>query len=99
MPKETNPLNSLSDAMVDAVEKAAAATVMVNACCRFRQRIAYATNLILTADHVVERTKTSGSTARWQRAGCQPGGTRPGQRPGRAAAGTQRGSNCRGCTG
>jgi len=56
MPKETNPLNSLSDAMVEAVEKAAAATVMVNARRRFpASGVAYAANLILTADHVVER--------------------------------------------
>lgn len=51
-----NPLVQLSDAMADAVAKAGASTVLVNA----RQRmpasgIAFSENLILTADHVVER--------------------------------------------
>jgi len=56
MPKETNPLNALSDAMADAVAKAAAATLMVNARRRFpASGIAYASDLVLTANHVVER--------------------------------------------
>jgi S1-C subfamily serine protease len=42
--------------MVDAVEKAGAATVMVNARQRFpASGIAYAADLVLTANHVVER--------------------------------------------
>ncbi len=53
---ETNPFVALSAAMADAVAKAGAATVLVNA----RQRmpasgVAYASDLILTADHVVEQ--------------------------------------------
>lgn len=51
-----NVLVELSDALADAVEKAGKATVLVNA----RRRtpasgIVYASDLILTADHVVER--------------------------------------------
>jgi S1-C subfamily serine protease len=51
-----NVLIQLSDAMVEAVEKAGQSTLMVNA----RQRIpasgiAYREDLILTANHVVER--------------------------------------------
>lgn len=53
---EENTLTSLSEAMAEAVEKAAAATVLVDG----RERIpasgiVYAADLILTADHVVER--------------------------------------------
>ena len=53
---ETNSFIDLSNAMADAVAKAGAATVLVNA----RQRmpasgVAYAADLILTADHVVEQ--------------------------------------------
>ena len=56
MSNESNPLIALSDAMVAAVEKAGAATVMVNARRRMpASGIAYTANLILTADHVVER--------------------------------------------
>jgi S1-C subfamily serine protease len=52
----TNPLSALSDSMIEAVEKAGKSTVLVNG----RQRmpasgIVYATDLILTADQVVER--------------------------------------------
>jgi S1-C subfamily serine protease len=51
-----NVLVELSDALADAAEKAGKATVLVNA----RQRmpasgVAYASDLVLTADHVVER--------------------------------------------
>src|SRR5687768_15417914 len=51
-----NVLVELSDALADAAEKTGKATVLVNA----RQRmpasgIAYAADLILTADHVIER--------------------------------------------
>lgn len=56
MTDENNPLTALSDAMVAAVEKAGAATVMVNARRRLpASGIAFAADLILTADHVVER--------------------------------------------
>lgn len=50
-----NPLSVLSDAMAEAVAKAAAATVLVNARRRLpASGIAIAADLILTADHVVE---------------------------------------------
>ena len=56
MSNEKNPLTALSDAMVAAVEKAGAATVMVNARRRLpASGIAFAADQILTADHVVER--------------------------------------------
>jgi len=56
MSVETNPLTALSEAMADAVAKAGAATVLVNARRRFpASGIAYSTDLVLTADHVVER--------------------------------------------
>jgi S1-C subfamily serine protease len=51
-----NLLSALSEAMADAVEKAAAGTVLINARRRFpASGIAYASDLILTASHVVER--------------------------------------------
>lgn len=51
-----NVLVELSDALADAAEKAGKATVMVNARRRMpASGIAYASDLILTADHVVER--------------------------------------------
>jgi S1-C subfamily serine protease len=54
--EEANPLVSLSESMADAVAKAGAATVSVDA----RQRmpasgIVFSSELVLTADHVVER--------------------------------------------
>ena len=53
---ENNPLVALSDAMADAVAQAGAATVLVDARRRMpASGIAYSTNLVLTADHVVER--------------------------------------------
>ncbi len=53
---EDNPLMELSEAMVAAVDKAGAATVLVEARRRFpASGIAYAPDLVLTADHVVER--------------------------------------------
>ncbi len=56
MSNENNPLTTLSDAMVAAVEAAGAATVMVNARRRLpASGIAFAADQILTADHVVER--------------------------------------------
>jgi S1-C subfamily serine protease len=52
----TNVLIELSNAMVEAVEKAGASTVMVNARRRMpASGLAYSADLILTADHVVER--------------------------------------------
>jgi S1-C subfamily serine protease len=51
-----NVLVELSDALADAAEKAGKATVLVNARRRMpASGIAYASDLILTADHVVER--------------------------------------------
>ena len=56
MSQETNSFAALSSAMADAVEKAAASTVLVDARRRFpASGIAYASDLVLTADHVVER--------------------------------------------
>lgn len=51
-----NVLMQLSDAMVEAVERAGAVTVLVNARRRIpASGIAYAPDLIITANHVVER--------------------------------------------
>src|SRR5687767_13234853 len=51
-----NVLVELSDALADAAEKTGKATVLVNARRRMpASGIAYASDLILTADHVVER--------------------------------------------
>jgi S1-C subfamily serine protease len=51
-----NLLVELSDALADAAEKAGKATVLVNARRRMpASGIAYASDLILTADHVIER--------------------------------------------
>jgi S1-C subfamily serine protease len=51
-----NVLIELSDALADAAEKAGKATVLVNARRRMpASGIVYASDLILTADHVVER--------------------------------------------
>jgi S1-C subfamily serine protease len=56
MSDHENPLTILSDAMVAAVEKAGAATVLVDARRRLpASGIVYAANMVLTADHVVER--------------------------------------------
>lgn len=56
MSNEPNPLTALSEAMAEAVQKAGAATVLVNARRRFpASGIVYAADLVLTADHVVER--------------------------------------------
>lgn len=80
MTDENNPLMALSDAMVAAVEKAGAATVMVNARRRIpASGVAFATDLILTADHVVERDEDirvllpDGSQAPASLAGRDPG--------------------------
>lgn len=51
-----NPLVALSDAMADAVAKAGASVLQVDARRRMpASGIAYASDLVLTADHVVER--------------------------------------------
>lgn len=56
MSTEPNPLTALSNAMAEAVLKAGAATVLVNARRRMpASGIAIAADLVLTADHVVER--------------------------------------------
>jgi S1-C subfamily serine protease len=56
MANETNPLIALSDAMAEAVEKAGASTLLVEARRRIpASGIAFASDLVLTADHVVER--------------------------------------------
>jgi S1-C subfamily serine protease len=52
----TNPISALSEALIEAVEKAGASTVLVNGRHRMpASGIVYATDLVLTADHVVER--------------------------------------------
>jgi len=51
-----NVLVELSDALADAAEKAGQATVLVNARRRMpASGIAYAADLVLTADHIIER--------------------------------------------
>jgi S1-C subfamily serine protease len=56
MTDETNPLVALSDAMAEAVARAGASTVLVDARRRIpASGIGYASDLVLTADHVVER--------------------------------------------
>jgi len=56
MSSESNVLTAFSDQMVQAVEKAGESTVLVNGRRRIpASGIAYASDLILTADHVVER--------------------------------------------
>ncbi len=56
MATENNPLVALSNAMAEAVERASAFTVLVDARRRMpASGIAYATDLVLTADHIIER--------------------------------------------
>jgi S1-C subfamily serine protease len=53
---ENNPLVALSEAMAGAVARAGASTVLVDARRRLpASGIAFATDLVLTADHVIER--------------------------------------------
>ena len=55
-PNDNNTLTALSDAMANAVETAGNATVLVNGRRRFpASGIAYAEDLIVTANHVLER--------------------------------------------
>lgn len=56
MPTKDNPLTALSNALAEAVAKAGASTVLVDARRRLpASGIAYTQDLVLTADHVVER--------------------------------------------
>ena len=56
MSKENNSFTNISDAMADAVEKAAASVVLVDGRNRFpASGIVYAADLVVTADHVLER--------------------------------------------
>ena len=56
MASEVNALTEFSEAMVRAVERGSQSTVLVNARHRLpASGIAYAPDMILTADHVVER--------------------------------------------
>jgi S1-C subfamily serine protease len=75
-----NVLTALSDAMAGAVAKAGASTVLVNARRRMpASGIAFAADLVLTADHVVEREEDitvmlpDGSELSAQVAGRDPG--------------------------
>ena len=80
MSNETNLLTSLSEGLTQAVEKAGKSTVLVNGRHRLpASGIAYATDLVLTADHVVERDEdlsvmlASGETVTATIAGRDPG--------------------------
>ncbi len=56
MSKENNSFTNFSDALADAVEKAAPSVVLVDGRNRFpASGIIYAADLVLTADHVLER--------------------------------------------
>jgi S1-C subfamily serine protease len=56
MTNESNPFVALSEAMATAVAKAGASTIQVNARRRLPgSGISYAPNLVLTADHILER--------------------------------------------
>jgi S1-C subfamily serine protease len=56
MANETNLLTSISEGLIQAVEKAAKSTALVNGRHRLpASGIVYAPDLVLTADHVVER--------------------------------------------
>jgi S1-C subfamily serine protease len=76
----TNPLSALSDSLIEAVEKAGKSTVLVNGRHRMpASGIGYASDLILTADHVVERdedisvTLADGTNVTTSIAGRDPG--------------------------
>lgn len=80
MTNEMNPLTAFSDTLVQAVATAAKSTVLVNARHRIpASGIAYAPDLILTADHVVERDEgisvvlAEGDTLQATIAGRDPG--------------------------
>lgn len=76
----SNVLVELSDALADAAEKAGKATVLVNARRRMpASGIVYASDLILTADHIIERedgikvTLADGAEVSARLAGRDPG--------------------------
>lgn len=80
MVNDKNSLTGLSESLVDAVTKAGKSTVLVNARHRFpASGIAYAQDLVLTADHVVERDEdisvslAEGETVQATIAGRDPG--------------------------
>ncbi len=80
MTNDKNLLTALSDALAEAVEKAGNSTVLVNGRHRLpASGIAYAPDLVLTADHVVERDEDlsvmlpSGETISVSLAGRDPG--------------------------
>lgn len=80
MSGETNPLTDFSDLLVKAVAKAGESTVLVNGRHRLpASGIVYASDLILTADHVVERDEdisvmlANGTTISASIAGRDPG--------------------------
>ncbi len=76
----SNPLSAFSDSLVEAVAKASESTVTVNGRHRMpASGIVYATDLVLTADHVVERdedisvTHANGTNVTASIAGRDPG--------------------------
>jgi S1-C subfamily serine protease len=80
MANETNPLTAFSESLVQAVAKAGESTVLVNGRRRMpASGIVYASELILTADHVVERdedisvTLANGTNVNATIAGRDPG--------------------------
>ncbi len=80
MATDLNPLTAFSDSLVQAVAKAGNSTVLVNGRHRLpASGIAYAADLVLTADHVVERdedlsvTLPGGETISVTIAGRDPG--------------------------
>ena len=80
MTGENNPLNEFSESMIKAIAKAGEATVLVNGRRRIpASGIVFAADLILTADHVVERDEdisvllADGSTEPATIAGRDPG--------------------------
>jgi S1-C subfamily serine protease len=80
MTNEVNPLKAFSESIVEAVAKGGQSTVMVSARHRFpASGIAYAADLVVTADHVVERdegitiTLADGSSLEASVAGRDPG--------------------------
>jgi len=80
MSSETNPLTDFSESLVKAVAKAGDSTVLVNGRRRLpASGIVYAPDLILTADHVVERDEdisvllANGTTTSATIAGRDPG--------------------------
>jgi S1-C subfamily serine protease len=80
MANNSNPLITLSESMVQAVEKAALSTVLVNGRRRIpASGIVYSPELVVTADHVVERdeditvTLADGSSVSASIAGRDPG--------------------------